>query len=125
MLAELMSTKEVGDIKAGTTGSPGVFMGDGLLPVPAKIVDRIGKGEFIEMYELLPELWSSQSSDTDSSKQAKRAKGKKRVQYINVWLQCYALYVGLKAQTNPKLIPELMAYQISILQASQEYEGAA
>ena len=72
------------------------------------------------MYELLPELWS-----TDSSKQAKRTKGKKRVQDIKVWLQCYALYVGVKAQTNPKLIPELMAYQISIFRASQEYEGAA
>ena len=52
MLAELMSTKVVGVIKAGTKGSPGEFMGDGLPPVPAKIADRIGKGEFIEMYEI-------------------------------------------------------------------------
>ena len=52
VLAELMSTKEVGVIKAGTKGSPGEFMGDGLAPVPARIADRIGKGEFIEMYEI-------------------------------------------------------------------------
>ena len=36
MLAELMAT--VGDIKAGTMGSPGVFMGDGLPAVKANDV---------------------------------------------------------------------------------------
>ena len=50
---------------------------------------------------------------------------KKRVQVINVWLHCYAIYVGVMATKSPKMIPELMAYMISILQASQEYEGLA
>ena len=34
----------------------GVFMGDGLSPVPAKLVAKIWRGEFVEMDELLPEF---------------------------------------------------------------------
>ena len=66
--------------------------------------------------ELLPEFWTTHGVD-ELGKQAKRSKGKKRVQEINVWLQCYALYVAVRAVKAPKLVPELMAYQ--------EYEGAA
>ena len=76
------------------------------------------------MYELLPEFWTTHGVD-ELGKQAKRSKGKKRVQEINVWLQCYALYVAVRAVKAPKLVPELIAYQISIVRASQEYEGAA
>ena len=34
-------------------------MGDGLPPVPAKLAKKIQGGEFVDMHELLPELWSS------------------------------------------------------------------
>ena len=33
------------------------FFGVGLLPVPDKLVKKMLKFEFIEMYELLPEMW--------------------------------------------------------------------
>jgi hypothetical protein len=105
--------------KQGSASTLGVFMGDGLPPVPAKLADKIGKGEFVEMLELLPEVWTNQGGDK------KRSSSKKKIQDINIWLQCYALYVGVRALKAPKLIPELMAYQISILRASQEYEGTA
>ena len=42
-----------------TQVSEGVYVGDGLPPVPAKLAAKIQKGEFIEMWELLPEFWSS------------------------------------------------------------------
>ena len=80
----------------------------------------IVKGEFVEMFKL---LWTNQGGEGDANKQAKRSHSNKKVQDINVWLQWYALYVGVKALKAPNLIPELMAYQISILRASQEYEG--
>ena len=50
---------------------------------------------------------------------------KRRVQDINVWLQCFALYVSVMANKSPQHIPELMAYMVSILRASQQYEGLA
>ena len=122
-LTDLISHKK--PTKQGSASTLGVFMGDGLPPVSAKLADKIGKGEFVEMFELLPEFWTNQGGEGDANKQVKRPRSNKKVQDINVWLQCYALYVGVRALKAPNLIPELMAYQISILRASQEYEGTA
>ena len=43
----------------------------------------------------------------------------------HVWLQCYVVYVGVTASRSSECIPELMAYIICILCASQEYQGTA
>ena len=42
-----------------TTGSQGVYVGEGLAPVPTKLVAKINQGKFIEMAKLLPVFWSS------------------------------------------------------------------
>ena len=49
----------------------------------------------------------------------------KRVQEIGVWLQCFAVFVGVVAKFVPEVVPGFMAYMVSIIRASQEYEGAA
>ena len=108
--------------KEETPKPAGIYLGDGLPPVPARLAGRIGRWEFIEMVDLLPEFWSTLKPGESS---AKRTKAKKRVQDINVWLQCFALYVGVMATKSPERVPELMAYMISILRASQEYDGSA
>ena len=54
-----------------------------------------------------------------------KVKGKEEAQRHNVWLQCFALYVGVLASLKPELVPDLMAYMISIVRASQEFEGSA
>ena len=108
--------------KEETPKPAGIYLGDGLPPVPARLAGRIGRWEFIETVDLLPEFWSTLKPGESS---AKRTKAKKRVQDINVWLQCFALYVGVMATKSPKQVPELMAYMISILRASQEYDGSA
>ena len=33
------------------------YVGKGLPPVPPKLVERIERGDFIEMCELIPEFW--------------------------------------------------------------------
>ena len=38
--------------------SEGVYIGKGLPPFPAKLARKIRAGEFIEMDELLPEVWT-------------------------------------------------------------------
>ncbi len=42
-----------------------------------------------------------------------------------MWLQCFAVFVGVVANYEPEVVPGLMAYMVSIIRASQEYEGAA
>ena len=98
-------------------------MGDGLPPIPARIAVKIGRWEFIEMYELLPEFWMQKGEDQHKGKQLQQGEAKRRIQDINVWLQCFALYVGVMAKKSPQHVPEQMAYMISILRTSQEYEG--
>ena len=77
------------------------------------------------MQELLPELLANQKGEECSDKHTRQAKGRKRVQDIEVWLQCYAVFVSVVARDSPETVPELMAYMVNIIRASQEYEGSA
>ena len=94
-------------------------------PVPGRLAERIRNWEFIEMFELLQELLANQKAGESTEKQPHRARGHKRVQDIGAWLQCFAVFVGLVAKSSPEAVPRLMAYMISIIRASQEYEGVA
>lgn len=98
----------------------GVYLGDGLPPVPAKVAAKIDKGEFIDMIDLLPELWP-----TSKGVEANKKRARKKVENINTWLQCYAAFVAVVATKSPEQVPELMAYMINIIKASQEFEGMA
>lgn len=116
------ATKQV---PAGRQTSTGIYIGEGLPPVPAKMAEKIAKWEFIEMHELLPDLLTNRRAEDGSEKPASRAKGRKRVQDISAWLQCYAVFVSVVARSNPEAVPELMAYMAGIIRASQEFEGSA
>ena len=122
-----MAVGRLGDVETDRAGSSsaGVFMGEGLPPVPGRLVERIRKWEFLEMYELLPELLTDQKGGEGGARQTSRARGWKRVQEVSVWLQCFAVFVGVVVKSAPDAVPGLMAYMVSVIRASQEYEGAA
>ena len=102
----------------------GVYLGDGIPPVPEKIAAKIRKGEFIEMSELLPEFWSPRGDDSDSGRENKGRRSRK-VTDIFTWLQCFGAYVSVRAPPAPHLIPELMAYMATIVRVSQDFSGLA
>lgn len=102
----------------------GAYVGDGLPPVPQKTVDRIQKGEYVEMGDLLPEFWVAPREGEDKTAQGMaRSRGRRRTQDICVWSQCFAIYVAVMSAKWPQRVPEMMAYMIQIIRASQEYEG--
>ena len=102
------------------------YMGEGLPPVPQKLVERIQKGEFVKMCELLPEFWIAPREGEDmSGLKTAKSKGRKHTQEICVWLQCFAVYVAVMSARWPKRVPEMMAYMIHIIKTSQEYEGVS
>ena len=103
----------------------GVFMGEGLPPVQGRLAERIQNWEFIEMFELLPDLLADQKAAESMEKQPHRVRGRKWVQDIGAWLQCFEVFMGVVAKSSPEAVLGLMAYMISIIRASQEYEGAA
>ena len=104
--------------------SVGVYIGDGIPPVPDKLATKIRKGEFVEMGELLPEFWSLKGEDGEPSRDNKPRKIRK-VMDIFTWLQCFGAYVSVRATQAPHLIPEFMAYMATIVRVSQDYSGLA
>ena len=105
--------------------SEGVYVGDGLPPVPTKLAAKIRKGEFVEMGELLPEFWSSHRKEDIEGKHEVKVRRSRKVTDIFTWLQCFGSYVSVRAQHTPSLIPELMAYTAAIVRVSQDYAGLA
>ena len=110
----LSSTSQADPPKA-----PPTHIGEGLPPVPSKLPAKVLLHKFVEMHELLPELWHKR----DGAKPADRTRAKNRALDITVWLQCFSIYVGVLGPQSPLEVPELMAYMIAIVRASQEYEG--
>lgn len=87
------------------------YVGEGLPPVPPKLVVRIERGEFVEMCELIPEFWMVHTGEDDvPAQRVVRSKGRKQSQNIYVWLQCYAIYVAVMAGKYPERVPELIAH---------------
>ena len=113
-----------GTSSRSSTKGDGIYVGDSLPSIPPRIAAKVCRWEFVEMYELLPEFWVQKEEETNA-KAASRAKAKRRIQDVNVWLQCFGFYVSVLAIQSPQYVPELMAYMVSILRASQEYEGSA
>ena len=102
----------------------GTYVGDGLPPVPKRMVDRIHKGEYIETGDLLPEFWvAPREGEEATAQRLARNRGRRRTQDICVWSQCFAIYVAVMSTKWPQRVPEMMAYMIQIIRASQEYEG--
>ena len=108
-------------------GNPalGLFLGEGVPPVPQKLATRIRKGEFIEMHELLPEFWqTTREEELDGKPGAKNRRNRKIIDIMS-WLKCFSTYVAVRAPLAPQLIPEFMAYMATIIQVSQDYVGLA
>ena len=83
--------------------SLGLFLGDGIMPIPQKIIRKILALEFVEMRMLLSESWLS---DLDSSTHCCNSKheNKKQTQVNNIfiWLRCYGALVGVLASRYPQ-----------------------
>ena len=84
-------------------------MGEGLPPVPPQLDERIERGDFIEMCELIPEYWMVQKGEEAAAERMTRIRGRKQSQDIHVWVQCFAMYVAVVSGKWPKQVPEMVA----------------
>ena len=107
------------------TTSQGVYVGEGLPPVPSKVATKIRRGEFVDMGELLPEFWVPPREEEAQAKSEAKSRRARSVQDIYTWIQCFGTYVSVLAPLHPGRVPELMAYQATIVRASQDYAGLA
>ena len=102
----------------------GAFMAEGLLPVPEKLAQKIFRLEFIEMREMMPEMWLQEEEASRNILSWPRRKAGP-VTDILQWLQCYSAMVGVLARVYPQFVPEFMAYQATIIKCSRDFDGLA
>ena len=63
----------------------GVYVGEGLPPIPLKLADKIRRSEFTDMAEMLPEFWPTARLDEGDAKKGGSRK-LKQVTDFQTWL---------------------------------------
>ena len=96
----------------------GVYVGEGLPPVPLKLARKVRAGDYVEMEELLPEVGSLEDEVPEPKRRCSR-----RVTDIFTWLQCFRVYVSIRGVQSPEIVPELIAYMTTIIRVNREYSG--
>ena len=103
----------------------GSYLGEGLLPVPDKLVQKILKLEFVEMRDLMPESWMREEEEATKPILTMPRRKLAPVTDVLLWLQCYAALVGVLSKGYPTMVPEFMSYQAMIIKCSRDFQGPA
>ena len=85
-------------------------IGEGLHPVPGKLIKKIESGQFIELAELLPEqLGITAACDDDRTKASKPKHNP--ISSIIEWIQCFFIYTAVLSKSQPHRVADLLGYQ--------------
>ena len=108
-----------------------VPLGAGLPAIPRQLMDKIQRWEYIELADLLPAS-STYDALANSNSPARfmlfpgceivRPK-KRQILSILDWVQAFTVYSAAMARKYPEAVLELLAYQLTIIKASQQYDG--
>ena len=97
-------------------------IGEGLPPVPGKLITKLESGQFIESAELQPDrLGITAASDDDGSKASKSKNNP--ITSITEWIQCFGIYTAVLLMFQLHRVADLLGYQRLILQSYMEFRG--
>ena len=104
---------------------PPFTLGEGLPPVPSKLVAKIHKGDFVDMAELLrdnieAERRRSQASNPDTPSSVP---GRREVPDLFSWVQCFGVYAAVVSSKSPEKVQQLLAYQTMIVREARRCGG--
>ena len=94
----------------GSSIPPVLTPGSSIPPVSPSLVQKIESGAFIELADLVPNHLGFEEIVGSKSKQ-------RPVTNISEWLQAFAVYVSVIRRKQPQRVPDLMGYQILMLEA--------
>ena len=100
-----------------------VCRGEGVLPVPERVEKKLLNLEFVEMKELMRESWLVEEEETCRFTLSLPKRRSGPVTDILQWLQCFGTMVGVLSQKFPMMVPDLMAYQSTIIKCSRDSMG--
>ena len=88
--------------------------------VPPKLAQKIWRGQFIEMNELLQKKLGQPDEGLGQTSERRK---KRRVTGILQWVECFHSYIGVVAQQQPDRVVDLLAYASLIVHAAQKFKG--
>lgn len=105
-----------------TAAQQPVVLASSTPPIPAKVAERIWKGEYVAVAELLPEKLT-EPPERDAKREDKKKAASPQIQSIATWALGFSVYVGVMAVKHPERVPDLAAYMAQIIQASRQFKG--
>jgi len=92
--------------------------------VPPKLAQKIWRGEFVEMIELLPEkLGHAEDSSKKVGEGESRKRKRARVANALQWVECFHSYISIVAQHQPTRVSDLLGYASLIVHAARKFKG--
>ena len=99
-----------------TTSDKPFILSEGLPPVPAKLVARILRGEFIDMAELLRDNLEAQRraalQETLATPGPSMPRPRQEVPDILSWVQCFSIYTAVIASKFPERVQKLLVLHV-------------
>ena len=121
-----------GEVSGGTKaqGTPSVAaqkfqLGETLPVVPARIVRRVLRGDYVDMAELTEEnleLELRRAADGDEAKSAVPLSRLKAVPDVLTWARSFCLYAGIVVSAHPGKARDLWAYLATLLSGADKGE---
>ena len=119
--AEPKSTQS--DLKEGSGSSPGVFiLSEGLPPVPAKLVSKIQRGDYVDMAELLRDNMEMERRQPADAQGIGR-QGRREVPDILSWITCFGMYASVLCDKYPDKVRQMFAYQTIMVREARRCGG--
>ena len=108
-----------------------VTIGTGLPTIPKKLLDRMYRWEYIDLAELLPQTSAHDAATPEVDPHrfvlfpgCEFIKPKKhKVDSITEWIKAFAIYMAAMWKRYPEAMPEMIAYLLLIVNASDQYDG--
>ncbi len=91
-------------------------------PIPAKLVLRIWRGEYVDMNNLLPYRLGAPEPTLADTLQI-RQRELKQITSIEQWVVCFNAFISVIALQQPHRVRDLLAYSSIITKAAHDYEG--
>ena len=67
----------------------GLYLGEGFLPLPQRMVDKIAWFEYVEMVELQPEAWLLENQSDTKYCHSKLKRHRPPIADVLTWVQCF------------------------------------
>lgn len=91
--------------------------------VPARLVKKILRGDFVDMAELLRDNMEAERRRAGSGSDATMGASRRDIPDILSWLHSFSLYAAVVGSRYPRKSKELLAYQALIISEHRRCGG--